>query len=202
MKYFCPNCSQENTSIICTNCQSLISTDIDNYFDLFQTTGRLDLSQKEIDSFYYAQLKKLHPDLFQNKPDSQKELSLHYSNLMNNAYKSLSHIFKRADYFAKINDLRETSDSIPKEILMDVFEVQDLLEKENLTAEEKEQLEDYYDQFSSMRNKLKTDLEALFKTHDEKVMKAIEIKEQLNDILDRSSYIERLLQQIDEKVNS
>ena len=198
----CPQCGSNATDIVCENCHHLIRTeDIKNYFDIFSFKNRLSFDQEELDNRFYYLSKKIHPDLHAGKSDEQKQLSSYYSSLLNNGYQVFKNIFKRAKYFLEINNEAELGKEIPKKFLGLVFEVQELLENEQLDSDETLELEDHLEEFEKNISSLKEELTQVFINFDREANTNHTIQE-IKRILTEYNYLIRLTNQIDEKIES
>jgi molecular chaperone HscB len=169
---------------------------------MYQCQGQLALDVASIEATYYRLMKVLHPDRYAQKSDDQHQLSIRYSELVNNGFATLKNSFKRANYFADLHTLKEKSDSIPPEVMADVFEIHELLEQPTLSASQIAELETFSTHFTEKQTALKGELDQLFKRHDEQHLSPSDIKNDLNKILNKAAYFNRLVDRMMEKLDT
>jgi len=178
--------------------------EISTYFDLYECTTNLAPSKEHLESIYYSLSKYIHPDLFQNASEEQKALSNYYSELLNNGIKTLKNVFKTADYWLNLHTLRDTTNNrVPPEIMGHVFEIQEILSEDARTDDQKEELEDYIEHFEGLETKLKKQLLSLFEEH--KINSDIpneNVAQLINALLNTYSYIEKLISQMEDALDS
>lgn len=199
----CPSCSAHNDFIFCTSCNALLDNPaVQTYFDMYRTGGKLSLNAASLEADYFNLMKRVHPDKFASKGEAAHSTSLRYAELVNNGFKVLHNPFSRANYFAELFDLKEKSDAIPPEVMADVFEINELLEEDSLDDDQSEELDDYLDTFSAHRRRLQKELNALFEHYDRDQLSREEIKGDLNSILNKAAYFNRLVDRMMEKLDN
>ena len=173
--------------------------DIQNYFDIYGVKNDpLNLDESTISDIYITLSKRIHPDLFSSASNDQKKLSLFYSELVNNGYKILRDPFQRAKYYLEIqNEFHENKD-IPPEILDDIFDIQDILEKDELSEADQQELDQYVDQFKKIKQDYINDLSFLFKQAKE--IETAELNKKMNDLISANSYVQRIFININTKL--
>ena len=176
---------------------------IKTYFDIYNI-NILSIDFNKVQSDYYTLSKKIHPDLFSNSTEEQQSLSQFYNELLNNGLKTFKNLFSTANYWLETIQLRNSKcNLVPKEIMGIVFEIQELLEIEALYEDDIEELDEYLDQLESREKNLKRLLSEDFEKWDSNVITMPnELAISLNDILNRYSYIRKLIEQINKKLNS
>lgn len=192
-----PQIFDEKTKLLKQN------SSIKSYFDIYNIKS-LSIDFNNVQSDYYTLSKKIHPDLFSNASEEQQVLSQFYNELLNNGLKTFKNVFKTADYWLETIQLRNSKcHLVPKEVMGIVFEIQELLEIQSLDDDDIEELEDYLDQLESREKNLKRLILEDFKKWDSnEITMPNELAISLNDILNRYSYIRKLMEQINEKLNS
>lgn len=198
----CPNCGTKSNDIICEKCSYLVDQkDFENFFSLFSIGRTLSVSKDKLESRYYYLSKKIHPDLFANKSDEQKKLSIKYSSLLNQGYKTLKSPFGRAKYFLKINNSEHFNKEIPKSLLRDIFEIQDLLDSDYPDKEDEKDLKTFQIEMEEKEQYLLSRLEQVYRDYRPNENKDATVSE-INSILSEYNYIIRLINQIEEKLES
>lgn len=171
---------------------------IQNYFDIYGITSKhLQIDTKELESEYFAISRRIHPDLFSQISVEQHQLSLRYSELLNSGYKVLRNPFKRTKYYLEVNDLLKENKSIPTEVAADVFEIQDILENENLSDTDVSELNQYLDKFKNTEKEYLQKLEQLSDQDDYSDPAFIEV---LNKLVSDHAYIQRIFTNIENRL--
>ena len=111
-----------------------------DYFSVFSLPRHLRLDLSALETAFYAQSRKLHPDRFASKPASEQEAALASSSRLNDAYRTLKDPILRTQYLLTLEgvELEEQSKAateaartsgtekkqlIPPELLEEVFEL-------------------------------------------------------------------------------
>ena len=92
---------------------------------------RLQLDLKELERRFYELSRQFHPDFHQGKDETEKNISLENSALLNKAYRTLQGPFSRVEYLVLLEE--GSKDAItakpPQEFLEEIFELQETLEE-------------------------------------------------------------------------
>ena len=101
-----------------------------DYFAVFSLPRRLSIDLADLEQRYYALSRRLHPDLFSNRPASEQTASLRASALVNRAYKTLKDPVHRGLYWLELNgeSLGRDNERVPPALAARVFEVQEQLD--------------------------------------------------------------------------
>jgi len=102
-----------------------------NHFELFQLPPRFDIDMNALDSAYREIQGRVHPDRFVNASDAEKRVAMQWATRANEAYQTLRHPQKRAQYLCEINgvDLQtESNTAMPTDFLMEQMELRELLD--------------------------------------------------------------------------
>jgi molecular chaperone HscB len=101
-----------------------------DYFGVFALPRRLTIDLADLEQRYYALSRRLHPDLFSDRPPAERAASLKLSALVNRAYKTLRDPVERALYWLELNgeSLGRDNERVPPVLAARVFEVQEQLE--------------------------------------------------------------------------
>ncbi|XP_029040755.2 iron-sulfur cluster co-chaperone protein HscB isoform X1 [Osmia bicornis bicornis] len=122
----CWNCNFISKSeLFCSKCKVLQEPPENlTYFDIMGIPKSYDVTVSEVQKKYKELQKLLHPDKFSRKSEKEKELSDHFSSLVNKAYSTLSHPLKRGLYMLKLNNvmISEETDNVNAVFLMEIME--------------------------------------------------------------------------------
>ncbi len=101
-----------------------------NHFDLFQLPVKFALDMDALDSAYREVQGKVHPDRFVNASDAEKRVAMQWATRANEAYQTLKHPQKRAQYLCELHgvDLQvESNTAMPMSFLMQQMEWREAL---------------------------------------------------------------------------
>ena len=96
-----------------------------NHFDLFQLPARYTIDMAALDAAYRDVQGQVHPDRFVNATDAEKRVAMQWATRANEAYQTLKHPQKRAQYLCELNgvDLQtESNTAMPMDFLMQQME--------------------------------------------------------------------------------
>jgi molecular chaperone HscB len=94
--------------------------------------GRLlHLDLKELERRFYELSRRFHPDFHYGKDDTEKNISLENSALLNKAYRALKDPFTRVEYLIHLEEGGKSSiaGKVPQEFLEEIFELQEALDE-------------------------------------------------------------------------
>jgi molecular chaperone HscB len=111
-----------------------------DYFTIFSLPRKLHIDTPALETAFYAQSRKLHPDRFASKPPAEQEATLAQSSRLNDAYRTLKDPIARTQYLLTQEgiELEEQSKAateaartsgtqkkqiVPPELLEEVFEL-------------------------------------------------------------------------------
>jgi len=101
-----------------------------NHYDLFQLPQQFTVDGAALDSAYREVQGRVHPDRFVNATDAEKRVAMQWATRANEAYQTLKHPQKRAQYLCELNgvDLQtESNTAMPMAFLMQQMEWRDEL---------------------------------------------------------------------------
>jgi len=101
-----------------------------NHFDLFQLPARFEIDLAALDAAYREVQGRVHPDRFINALDAEKRVAMQWATRANEAYQTLKHPQKRAQYLCELNgvDLQtESNTAMPMAFLMQQMEWREAL---------------------------------------------------------------------------
>lgn len=142
----CWNCQSKigDRETICKTCSKIqpFAEGI-NYFECMGLERRLQLDLRKLERLFYELSRQFHPDFHHGKDETEKNISLENSALLNKAYRTLQDPFSRVEYLVFLEEGNKDSITakIPQEFLEEIFELQETLEEfrstENLKVREK-----------------------------------------------------------------
>jgi molecular chaperone HscB len=196
--HFCPSCGKLQ--------QVAGSTD---YFALFGMPRKLWIEMNALEQKFLQLSWKLHPDIFVNATDTERELSLKRSSELNDAYRVLRDPVARVEYLLGLENMRKEGEhrqQAPPELLEEVFELNESLDELRETKSSggdlgalKARLESAEKNFGEKLGEVDAQLQATARnwdaavdaTSDEAARK--KIMGGLNELLNRRSYIRNLV---------
>lgn len=101
-----------------------------NHFELFQLPVRFGIDSAALDSAYREVQGKVHPDRFVNATDAEKRVAMQWATRANEAYQTLKHPQKRAQYLCELNGVNlqvESNTAMPMAFLMQQMEWREAL---------------------------------------------------------------------------
>ncbi len=133
-----------------------------NYFELFNLTPNFLIDKNKLEQIYNKNINQYHPDKFISASETEKVAALNKSEIINNAYNTLSNDLKRASYLLELagigafshNDTQMQSDFLERQI-----GYQEQLE--NLKDEA--DIEEFVGKISSLETQYITDIAQSFK---------------------------------------
>jgi molecular chaperone HscB len=128
----CWHCGNPTTSHFCAACQRiqpLIGQP--DYFTFFQLPRSYQIDLNQLERQYYELSRQFHPDFFFNASQSEQQFSMERSSLLNDAYRTLRDPLKRANYLLEIEGLKsnQRKAKTPPDLLSEIFELNEQLEE-------------------------------------------------------------------------
>ncbi|MDQ2925913.1 MAG: Fe-S protein assembly co-chaperone HscB, partial [Acidobacteriota bacterium] len=77
-----------------------------NYFTQFSLPQHLHIDLKALETAFYAQSRKLHPDRFASKPTAEQDAALAASSQLNDAYRTLRDPIARTEYLLSLEGVQ------------------------------------------------------------------------------------------------
>jgi len=117
--------------LVCSGCGVLEPSERSDYFGVFALPRRLTVDLADLERRYYALSRRLHPDLFHDRPAAEQAASLRASALVNRAYRTLKDPVARGLYWLELHgeSLGRDNERVPPALAARVFEVQEQLEQ-------------------------------------------------------------------------
>jgi len=198
-----------------------------DYFIFFGFPRKLNVDPAALEREFYALSRKLHPDLFANADDQERNWSLEQSSRLNDAYRTLKDPIKRTEYLLRLEgvELEEQSKQatdkarqtgelkkqvVPADLLEEVFELN--MHLEELRAQKKLGEDDpaLLEEIGKAKLSLEEKHDALFRELQscwnewDKVVdtgtepERLKIRGQMVDVLNRRNYIRNLVRDVNE----
>jgi molecular chaperone HscB len=128
----CWHCQSEVTGeYYCGQCVKVqpLSKELD-YFTCLGLPRLLTIDTAALEAKYYELSRTFHPDFFQNKTETEKQISLGNSALLNTAYGTLKDPIQRAEYLLKLEagSAKDIRNSPPADLFEEILELQEDLE--------------------------------------------------------------------------
>jgi molecular chaperone HscB len=196
-----------------------------NYFAQFNLPRHLHIDTAALEKAFYAQSRRLHPDRFASRPQSEQEAALAASSQLNDAYRTLKDPIARTEYLLQLEGIQleeqsraatdaarasgtEKKQVAPSDLLEEAFELNMQLEEMRMARQMGEDdpstradLESARTRFTAMLQDAQSQLESLWSQWD--------LAEDSNDppardrakqamvaLLNRRSYIRNLVRDV------
>jgi molecular chaperone HscB len=119
-EYFCDRCVKVQP----------VSKDTD-YFTCFGFPRRLTIDPNTLEAKFYELSRAFHPDFYQNKSETERDISLGNAAMLNSAYRTLRDPIQRAEYLLDLEAgaVKEIRNSPPADLFEEILELQDTLEE-------------------------------------------------------------------------
>jgi molecular chaperone HscB len=185
-----------------------------DYFAIFGLPRKLWIEMNAFEQKFLQLSWKLHPDNFVNAPEPERELSLKRSSELNDAYRTLRDPVVRVEYLLEIEGARKEGQhkqQAPPELLEEVFELNESLDelREAKTSGDdlgalKSRLEVAEKNFQEKLGEVDAQLQAAAIEWDGALQGEAatrkQIKERLNELLNRRSYIRNLVTNVQKEL--
>ena len=128
----CWHCQSEVTGeYYCGQCVKVqpLSKEMD-YFTCLGLPRLLAIDTASLEAKYYELSRTFHPDFFQSKTETEQQISLGNSALLNTAYHTLKDPIQRAEYLLKLEagSAKDIRNSPPADLFEEILELQEDLE--------------------------------------------------------------------------
>ncbi len=205
----CWNCHERTLGThFCPSCGKLLQLpQTIDYFALFEMPRNLWIEMSGLEQKFLQLSWKLHPDNFVHATEKERELSLKRSSELNDAYRALRDPVARVEYLLAIEGERkegEKKQQAPPELLEEVFELNESLDELRQAkasgsglASLKSRLAAAEENFQEKLGEVDAELQAAAREWDAALdgdaATRKKIMAQLNDLLNRRSYIRNLV---------
>jgi molecular chaperone HscB len=189
-----------------------------DYFGVFELPRKLALDSADLETRFHQMSWKLHPDNFAGASESERELALQRSSLLNDAYRALRDPFSRVEYLLALAGMRkegQQKQQAPPELLEEVFELNESLDElrgarrggeQGETALLQRQLQAARGKFREKLGEVDAGLEKVFGEWDRAVDAGADqaaqrkLMERMNEALNRRSYIRNLVESVEKEL--
>jgi molecular chaperone HscB len=194
-----------------------------NYFTQFDLPLHLNIDLKALETAFYAQSRRLHPDRFASRPQAEQDAALAASSTLNDAYRTLRDPIARTEYLLSLEGVQmeeqsraatdaakaagtEKKQVAPPDLLEEAFELNMQLEEMRMGEDDpqtRKDLEQAQQHFTAMLAESQQQLEALWTKWDSAVdandaTAKDAAKDALVALLNRRSYIRNLVRDVNE----
>jgi molecular chaperone HscB len=223
----CWSCGTMRAAHFCSACGKVQPPVPVDYFTFFGLPRKLNIDTAQLEREFYDLSRKLHPDLYAQSKEQEREWSLEQSSQLNDAYRTLKDPIKRTQYLLRLEgvELDEQSKTatekaratgevkkqvVPPSLLEEVFELN--LQLEELRANKKmgeddpslvKELEAQKAELERKFNALSRELEGYWNEWDKLVDSGTEedllkTRDKMVDLLNRRNYIRNLVRDVNE----
>jgi molecular chaperone HscB len=209
----CWSCGQEVAEPFCGSCGKVQAPCDANYFGLFGLPQKLDLDVQALEKQFYRYSRKLHPDVHARASQQEQEWSLAQASLLNDAYRTLKNPLERTRYLLKLEGVQfeeERGSKVPADLLEEVFDLnmqlEELRQNQKMGEDDPQLRHDlevaknqFAGQLSSLDEQVRvrwSDWDAAWEQNDD--AKKTAAKEAMTALLQRRSYLQNLLRDVDE----
>jgi molecular chaperone HscB len=211
----CWSCGHEfaDGQPFCGSCGKVQAPRGANYFGIFGLPQKLDLDVQALEKQFYRYSRKLHPDLHARASQQEQEWSLAQASLLNDAYRTLKNPLERTRYLLKLEGVQfeeERGSKVPADLLEEVFELnmqlEELRQSQKMGEDDpqlRRDLEVAKNQFAGQLSLLDEQVrarwsawDAAWEQNDE--AKKTAAKEAMTALLQRRSYLQNLVRDVDE----
>jgi molecular chaperone HscB len=213
----CWNCHERTVGThFCSSCGKVLQVpEHSDYFAMFEIPRKLWIEMGALEQKFLQLTWKLHPDNFVNATPAEREISLKRSSELNDAYRILRDPVARVEYLLAIEGARKeghNKQQAPPELLEEVFELNESLDElrdakasGSDTANLKHRLEAAEKSFGSRLTEVDGQLQNAAHEWDSALesgdsTKRQAIKNKLNDLLNRRSYIRNLVTNVQKEL--
>ena len=98
-----------------------------NYFEVFGLPRSLNLDTAALEQAFHELSRRHHPDFHTRRPPAERQQALQMTALLNDAYRTLRHPVRRAEYLVALEGFKPDGSKVPKSFLMEVFEINERL---------------------------------------------------------------------------
>jgi molecular chaperone HscB len=191
-----------------------------DFFSLFSLPRYLHVDLADLEKSFYAQSRRLHPDRFASKPQSEQDAALTASSQLNDAYRTLRDPIARTEYLLSLEGIQleeqsraatdlakasgtEKKQVAPPDLLEEAFELNMALEEMRMDPDPntRKDLEAASEKFTAMLAESQQQLETLWTQWDTAVdtddttAKNTAIQAMVA-LLNRRSYIRNLVRDV------
>jgi molecular chaperone HscB len=227
----CWSCGDMRAAHFCTSCGKVQPPHPVDFFAFFGLPKKLNVDLAKLEREFYLLSRKLHPDVYAQADEQEREWSLEQSSRLNDAYRALKDPIKRTQYLLRLEgvELEEQSKSatekaratgemkkqvVPPELLEEVFELNMQLEEARMNKKMDEDDPSLNQEIQEQKTNLEKKYEALLSElsgcwndwdsavdADSEAGRA-QARGRMVDLLNRRTYIRNLVRDVNEVLES
>ncbi|HUN63671.1 MAG TPA: Fe-S protein assembly co-chaperone HscB [Candidatus Sulfotelmatobacter sp.] len=213
----CWNCHERTVGThFCSSCGKVLQVpEHSDYFAMFEIPRKLWIEMGALEQKFLQLSWKLHPDNFVKATPAEREISLKRSSELNDAYRTLRDPVARVEYLLAIEGARkegQNKQQAPPELLEEVFELNESLDELREvkasggdTVNLKHRLEAAEKNFAGKLTGVDGELQNAAREWDSALesgdsAKRQSIRNKLNELLNRRSYIRNLVTNVQKEL--
>ena len=100
-----------------------------NYFEVFSLPKSLNLDTAALEKSFHDLSRTFHPDRHATGSADERRQALRMTTLLNDAYRTLRHPIRRAEYLVAIEGFKPDGSKVPRAFLMEVFDINERLDE-------------------------------------------------------------------------
>jgi molecular chaperone HscB len=214
----CWNCHERTVGThFCSSCGKVLQVpEHSDYFAMFELPRKLWIEMGALEQKFLQLSWKLHPDNFVNATPEEREISLNRSSELNDAYRTLRDPVGRVEYLLALEGARtegQNKPQAPPKLLEEVFELNESLDElrdakssAGDTTNLKRRLEAAKRNFEAKLTEVDSQLQSTASEWDNAINsdnadQRHAIKNKLNDLLNRRSYIRNLVLNVQKELS-
>jgi molecular chaperone HscB len=214
----CWSCGHEvaDGQPFCGSCGKVQTPRPADYFGMFGLPPKLNLDVTALEKQFYRYSRKLHPDLHARASQQEQEWSLAQASLLNDAYRTLKNPLDRTKYLLRREGVQFEEDrgpnpsKVPADLLEEVFELnmqlEELRQNQKMGEDDPQLRRDLgaaKNQFAAQLSSLDEQVRSRWLAWDEAweqndEAKKIAAKEAMTALLQRRSYLQNLVRDVDQ----
>ncbi len=175
-----------------------------DYFEVFGLPRLLGIDRVVLEQAFHELSRQHHPDYFIAASPPERHHAVRMTALLNDAYRTLRHPVRRIEHLLKIEGFKPDASKVPQSLLVEVFEINEQLDKIKKRTASNEQVAALREQIHHRAQQFDNELQQAAEKWDRLLKNgapADELRQQLvrlTEIVSESSYIRNLEKEIEE----
>jgi molecular chaperone HscB len=221
----CWSCSvaHNDSTLFCPHCSKIQPAAAGDFFRVFGLERAFEIDHEALEQEFHRLSRKLHPDRFARSSETERQLSLADTALLNDAYRTLKDPLHRTEYLLKLEgaeigeehagkDRKKQQDPsrVPADLLEEVFELNMQLEEMRMARKMGEEdpdlhadLEQAKKKFAGLLGAVDDDLRAQWQVWDAGDSAARQAAQKtMVALLDRRRYLSNLVRDVTETLGA
>lgn len=191
----CWSCGASSEDPHFCRCCGTLQPPSGDYFEYLGVARKLQIDLGELERNFYSLSRRLHPDIYFRRSARERQLSEEAAARLNDGYRTLQDPVSRADYLLGLYGIERRAQSVPAELLEDVFELNTALERIRSGDDSAlPQLVEARSRFKSLLEEADGSLQTAFSEWDQ--TGEHEALETISGLLHQRSYILKLLGEV------